>query len=315
MTNEISSLAPTATAAARSEIAAVWLAVAGAAIAVLVTYARLPPSELYHTSEDGIDGGLGRTLVFLNFPVALVAVPVALIAAAVLRRRAAVAAALVVAAAAAFVPFAVDQDDLDAKPVNAIPALGVLIALLLTVAAVRRPHPRPTSRRLGGDRIRVVLAAVLLAIAVPWFFAELGFYAPDPILADEPSPDEPIAAVHLGHHHGTDGVLLAVAALLLSRVPPRLATGLLPAIASGYLALMLVYGVTNAVQDAWFEQAVKRGTTDHAIPTVLLPDLSLRWALLLAAAAVVELAWFRRERRAGQRSARPARPASSAEPS
>ena len=51
-----------------------------------------------------------------------------------------------------------------------------------------------------GDWLRVGLAVLLALIAVPWIFALLGFYAPDPIYADEPSPDEPIAAVHLGGH-------------------------------------------------------------------------------------------------------------------
>jgi hypothetical protein len=138
-------------------------------------------------------------------------------------------------------------------------------------------------------------------IAVPWIFAELGFYAPDPILADEPSPDEPLAAVHLGHHHGTDGALLALAALALSRLPPRLPGRGLPSVLSAYLALMLVYGAANAAQDAWFEQVVKRGSSEHSIPSLLEPGLTAPWAILVAGAAAVELAWFRRERRVPRR--------------
>jgi hypothetical protein len=285
-----------------------WLAFGVAALAVLVTYARLPPSELYNVSEDGLDGGLGRALVFLNFPVALAAVPFALLAAAILRHRAASVAALLVVASAALVPFVVDQGDLDAKPANALPAAGVALALLLTLAAARRRGVRPARTRLRGDPLRILLAALLLVVAVPWVFAELGFYAPDPVLADEPSPDEPLAAVHLGHHHGTDGVLLALAALALSRVPPRLPRSLLASAASGCLAAMLVYGVGNAVQDAWLEQVVKRGTTEHGIPSIVKPE-PLEAAVLLLAAAVVELAWFRRER-LGRRSGggRPSEP-------
>lgn len=291
------------------EALAAWLAIAGMAAAVLVTYARLPPAELYNVSEDGLALGLGRTLVLLNFPIALAAVPLALIAAAMLARSAATAAALLVVASACFVPFVVEQADLDAKPANAIPAAGVGIALLLTLAAARGGR-RPAPVRLAGDRLRVALALLLVLIAVPWIFAELGFYAPDPILADEPSPDEPLAAVHLGHHHGTDGVLLALLALALSRVPPRLPGRWLPGVISAYLALMLAYGVANGMQDAWFEQVVKRGTTDHALPSFLLPALDPAWAILVAAAALVELAWFRRERRAtraaaGEREAAP----------
>ena len=280
-----------------SEVTAVWAVFAVSAVAVLITYSRLPPAELYRVSESGLDGGLGRTLVFVNFPVALAAVAIAAVAAAFIGGPGATAAVLLVAASAAVVPFVVDESDLDAKPANAIPPVGVAAALVLS-AVPARPRNRPAPMPLRGDSARVAVAAALLVVAVPWFFAEAGFYAPDPILADEPSPEEPLAAVHLGHHHGTDGVLLALAALALSRALPRLPPSRLVTAASAYLALMLVYGVANAVQDAWLEQVVKRGATDRAIPSVLNPRLSVPWAVLLLAAALVELTWFRRERRA-----------------
>jgi hypothetical protein len=60
---------------------------------------------------------------------------------------------------------------------------------------------------------------------------------------------------------------------------------------------MLVYGASNAVQDDWHEQLVKRGTTDLKIPSVLNPGLTVAWGLVVLAAVAVELAWFRRERR------------------
>ena len=278
------------------EALAVWFTLAVVGFAVLVTYARVPPAELYHVSERGLTGGLGRALVFLNFPVALAAVPIALVAAAIIRQRAATVVALLVVASAVLVPFVVDQNDLDAKPGNVVPALGVALAFILTLAATGRPGP-PASTRLPGDPIRLALAALLVVIAVPWFFAELGFYAPDPILADEPSPGEPFPAVHLGHHHGTDGVLLALTALALTRVTARLPPSRFVTVASPYLALLLVYGVANAGEDAWHEQVVKRGATAHAIPSVLLPRLTVAWGLLLVLAALVEALWLRRERR------------------
>ncbi len=76
----------------------------------------------------------------------------------------------------------------------------------------------------------------------------------------QPTPGEPgVDRVHLGHHEGLDGALLAWDALLLSR--RRTGT-----VHSWYLALMLTYGVAVAAQDAWLEQVVKRGWTQPADP-------------------------------------------------
>jgi hypothetical protein len=48
---------------------------------------------------------------------------------------------------------------------------------------------------------------------------------------------------------------------------------------------MLAYGVANLVQDLWHEQVVKRGSSDWDIPSVLVPEPSVMWGLMLAAAA------------------------------
>jgi hypothetical protein len=243
---------------------------------VLVTYSRIAPEETYHVSGDGLAGGLSRTLVLLNFPVALVAMAIV----GVLLERGApwIPSLLAIALCAVTAwPGVVDQDDLDARLVNAVPALGVALAAALTVSA--RPRARLAPQR-PLDRLRVVVAVVVLVGSVPWLFAEVGFYGPGPILADEVPPGEVIAAVHLGHHHGTDGALLTVVALLLSRV-----AGSAPL--QAYVALMFVYGLANALQDVWLEQLVKRGTTGVEIPSALVPSFSVTWAVLLALAALV----------------------------
>src|SRR5919199_486148 len=56
------------------EVAAIWAFCLAIALADAVTYARVPPQELYHVSGHGVGAGLGRALVFVNFPGALVAV-------------------------------------------------------------------------------------------------------------------------------------------------------------------------------------------------------------------------------------------------
>jgi hypothetical protein len=280
----------------RREIAAVGVLFGAVLAATLITYARVAPEDLYHVSRRGLPGGFSRVLVELNFPDALIAIPLALLAVDVLRTRTASAAAAVAVAACLVtaVPGVVDRADLDAKLVNAIPALGVALTVALLAAAF--PRLAATTPRLRGDPLRVALAAIVAVAAIPYFFAELGFYAPDPILADEPTPGEAIAAVHLGSHEGMDGALLAVAALALSRLTPWFTSRRLAAVTSTVLALLLAYGVANLVQDDWHEQVVKRGWTDWNIESFVQPQLSFRWALAAGAGIAVELLWFRRER-------------------
>lgn len=287
------------------EAFAVWALCALLALAVLVTYARLPAEELYNTSVEGVPGGFGRALVVVNFPLALVAVGILGLVADRGRSRTvdllallAVALSLVVV-----VPGVVDQSDLDAKWVNAIPALGVALALGLTIAVARRRGIGGWRERVPGDWLRLALASVVAVISVPWLFAELGLYADDVpglgslVYAQEvtPEPGQPqLRAVHLGHHHGTDGALLALVALALSRQLGRIARPGLRLATTAYLSLMLAYGLWNAVQDFWLEQLVKRGTVSVEIPSALRPSLSLAWLVLLAGAVAVYAVLVRR---------------------
>jgi hypothetical protein len=117
------------------------------------------------------------------------------------------------------VPGVVDADDLDPKPVNAIPALGVGLAVALTVGAARRAGAGFAPRR-SGDPWRIVAAVVVVLLSLPWIAAEAGFHLPGGVfLTDEPYAEPgkpPTASVHLGHHHGLMGATLVLSALLLS---------------------------------------------------------------------------------------------------
>jgi hypothetical protein len=285
-------------------VLAVWGLVLLAAAAVAVTYSRLPPSEFYNVSEGGVDGGFGRALVYLNFPVALIAIAVVALVADRLDERkydaaavAAVALCLVVSA-----PGVVEQSDLDAKAANAVPALGVLLALLLTLVAVARRGVGASVRWTTGDWARAAVVAVLALAAIPWVFAEVGFYVSDVpalgavFLADEivPEPGNPdLRAVHLGHHHGTDGVLFTLTALLLSRELRAMRRPVLRAVLGAYLSLMLVYGLANALEDFWLEQVVKRDATSFKLPGMLRPELAPEWAAIVVAAVSVYALLFR----------------------
>jgi hypothetical protein len=281
------------------EVALVWALFAVVTVEVLVTYSRLPSSELYHVSGSGIEGGLSRALVLVTFPIALVALAVLGL---IYRRlpgrsyRAVAIVATVLCAAVAW-PGIVDQADLDARPVNVIPAIGVLLALVLTgvVATKGGLSTRPWHT---ADWVRVALAIVLFVAALPWLAADLGLYSNGvPLLgrlfqSGQFLPDRPglptfAPAVHHGHHHGMDGVLLVSTALLLSRRVARQAA------LAAYLSLMFCYGLANFANDFWIEQVVKRGWTSWEIPNVIEPRVSVAWSLIVIAAVGVWALWVR----------------------
>lgn len=286
------------------ELLATWLLFAVAGVAVFVTYARLPAHELYNVSGSGLVGGASRALVFLNFPTALAAIAVVAVVFEQLPSQVwrAAAIASVVLCAAVFWPGVVDQDDLDARRLNAICAVGVALALAITAAA----RGADWQRALRGDRLRIGIGLSLFLLSPPWIAAELGFYLNRVLLlgriflSGQYRPEQPglppfAAAVHHGDHHGLNGVLLALTALLLSRLLPSIGrTGLRLATAA-YLALLLAYGLGNVANDFWLEQVAKRGWTTWLVPSVLEPRLDWAWATLIVAALVLWATWFARE--------------------
>ena len=64
----------------QGEALAVWALWGLVLLAILVTYSRLAPEETYNVSREGIVGGLSRIVVELNFPIALVAIAITLVA-------------------------------------------------------------------------------------------------------------------------------------------------------------------------------------------------------------------------------------------
>lgn len=268
---------------------AVWALLLAAAAVIVVTYTRLPPDELYNVSEEGLASGLGRALVFLNYPVSLAAIPVAWLAADRIRSRralwAAVAATLLCGVTA--LPGVVDQQDLDAKPINVLPALGVAIALVLSLRA-----PWERVGRLPLDPARVAIGVAVWLVALVWTAAVLGFFFPGDLLLGEElrrGGDGHLApAVHLGDHEGLDAALLVTAALVLTRYRPRFAVAWL-------LGLALAYGLAVEWRDFWFEQVTKRGWTSWTPPQVLTPRLSAAWVALVVLGLGVALALRRFE--------------------
>jgi hypothetical protein len=268
---------------------ATWGLVAIFAVTTFVTYTRVPPEDLYNVSREGVAGGASRLLVYLDFPVAFIAIGILLVCLEALRERRVrlLGLAGIALCAVAAVPGVLDQDDLDARAVNVLPALGVAAAAAVTAVYTRDPA-WAWARRAGP--LRIAVAVLFGLIAIPWLFAETGFYGPGPIMSHEIPPGETERAVHLGGHHGLYGVLMVLAPLLLSRVARR-------GLTSALLALLFAYGGTLAAEDFWHEQIQKRGTSDWTFPSALSPGLKWVWLGVVLAAAVVELLWFRPERR------------------
>ena len=289
------------------EIWVVWSLCGLAAIAVLETYWRIPPSQLWKVHNSGFVGGIGRAFVFLSFSPAVAALAVLPIVADRLDQRRAEIAAIVafVLCATVAVPGVQTPNHLDPKWSNTWAVVGVGLAVALTAWASRRGRPEPRRTSRTADLLRLALGAVILFWTTPYIAAELGFHL-DGVpffgwffqtgkLAPEPGAGYMHATVHYGHHHGLDGFLLGVTALLLSRLLGGIRRPALRTFTAVLLSLMLVYGLTNIVNDLWTEQVVKRGWTHWQVPDVLQPKASLAWAAMLVAAALIYAAFFARK--------------------
>jgi hypothetical protein len=271
--------------ATQGEALAVWALLAADVLAILVVYSVVDPSDVYNVSRSGLEGGLSRALVQLDFPsVAGAAIPLALLAIDALPQRAWYVGAPAIALCAVMAwPGVVDSGDLDARAVNAIPALGVVLAFSLTVTAARKGGAAFAPAR-SHDGLRVAVAVVAVLVSLPWIAAEIGLHLPRGVFLTDQLYTEPgklpAAAVHLGHHHGTMGMLMVLSALLLSR--PRLTGARLRHVYAVLVSLMLSYGVANMANDFWHEQVVKRGWTSWDIPSAEHPRLHVIWLLMLA---------------------------------
>lgn len=292
------------------EIWIVWALSGLATVAVFETYWRIPPHELWKVHNSGFVGGIGRALVFVGFSPAVAALGVLPILADRLEDRRADLLALVAAAFCATLAVVQTPSHLDPKWSNALPAIGVGLAVVLTIWATRRGRPERVRTSLKADRLRAALWLIVLFWATPYIAAEMGFHLDGVpflgwlfqtgVIKPEPGASGELhAAVHYGHHHGLDGFLLVTAALLLSRLLGGMRR--LRTLTAAILSLMLVYGLTNLVNDLWIEQVVKRGWTDWEVPDVLQPKASLAWAAMLVAAAVIYLAFFARRPLLGRR--------------
>ena len=269
-------------------------------VAIVVTYTRLPPEELYNVVGHGfVDGGLSRAVVYVNFPIGLAAVYLLLgLADRMSRTQRILAVVAFLLWTPVFSRDVLSQDFLDARWGNAVPAAAVALALVLTATT---PARRP--QRVRGDTIRVVVAAAFVFLALPWIAAELGFGFTDvPVLGQifqtqelrrQPGSPEFHPAVHYGDHHGLQATLLLITALLGSRLLGAIRGRRLQTAFGLLTGILIAYSVMNIANDAWLEQVAKRGWTSWVIPNVLEPKLSWGWAVIVAGGVFLWLTLFR----------------------
>ena len=295
------------------EIWVVWSLFGLATIAVFETYWRLPPSVLWKVHNSGFVGGIGRAFVFVSFSAAVAALGVLPIVADRLESRRAHVLAVVawLLCATVVIPGVQTPGHLDPKWANTWAVVGVGLAVALTAWAARNGRREAVRTSRGGDIARLILALVVLFWATPYIAAELGFHL-DGVpffgwffqtgkIEPEPGAGYLHATVHYGHHHGLDGFLFATTALLLSRLLGGIRRPGLRTFTGALLALMLVYALTNMVNDLWTEQVVKRGWTSWEVPDVLQPSASFAWGAMLIAAALLYFACFSRRPLFGRR--------------
>ncbi len=291
---------------------AVWGIYGIIALEIFITYARLPASDFYHFSGSGITGGASRLLVYLNFPVGFAAIALLGFAVSSLLDRdsrfsrrgrqliglTALLGFLLCLVAA--LPGVVDQANLDARAVNVIPAIGVALVLLLTIIGMRRGTAFTSIPWGRWDRNGAIAIGVLLFFALPWALADLGFYIGDiPLIGriftskDFLPAGDTLRAVHLGDHHGYDGFIFIVVAIILGRKLRKIQPASLRVALGWYLAFMMVYGLANYLNDIWLEQIVKRGWSTYQIPDMLVPKLRPSWGLVVLGTVAARFLLFR----------------------
>lgn len=289
------------------EAFAIWLLYGAVSLIILVVYASHPASVFYHYSGHGWRGAFGRMVVYLNFPFGFVALALLGIAVARLEAfRATVTPAIrhgVEALAIIAVPLmlvaarpgVVTEANLDVKAINGVPAIGLVLAAIVTLIVWRLTGAGEAApwHRLDGARLVVIVALAVLGL--PWIMAELGIWIANVPLFDRwfqaagaVGGHRPIG-VHLGDHHGLDGVLFVTSALILSRVLTRIETGWLRRALAVFLGLMLVYGAANTLNDFWGEQIVAPGWTRHTMPGLLEPAFTPAWGVMLAIGIAVAI--------------------------
>ena len=283
------------------EAVAVWVAYAAMAVAIDRTERRTGQQ----TSICGRWQPRPATFAFTSHPWSLAAIPAAALAVCRIPARVRWGAGVRSAMFGSIAGVMADSRRQDRRSLSLAEAGGVAVvsaAATITVEAIWRAGSGGFATAARGDRIRVALALTLIGSSLPWVLADLGIYSADLpglgriFLSRETPISQGEIAVHLGHHHGMDGTLLAMTALALSRPLPSMPAGRIRDGLSLWLSMLLVYGLSRTVEDFWNEQVVKRGRARRKPPIVVRegrPEGRWTWMALGGGAVFIDRLWFR----------------------
>ena len=296
-----------------AEVAAASALWVTAALVVAATAAVTEAERQGSSAPRDLALGLERGLVYTTLPFEFAVIAIAGIVAGRAwdlstgrRGRSTVVAAAAAAGALSLVraaPAVVDRNRSAARWINGLPAVGVLLMLGLVAWTWRAGGLGRLTPGGRDDRRRLALGAALTMLSLPWILAAAGIYSGDlPVLEriflskqiDERTGE---IAVHLGAHHGLNGALLALSALILGRAMPSLRHARLRLALDRYLALMLIYGIACAISDTWNEQVVKRGWSRRVVPPLSTARLASEFAVVVIAALGVVWVVLSRRRR------------------
>ncbi len=290
-----------------AEVIGAWGLLGLDAVAIYRLYAGSLDAPGLMRRRTGREAGIDQLLALGRHPGLPVAIGVMPITMCRLERRDRLPVALGAVAAGGMAALALDR----MRTVESVISRDDVLAASVIVAALGMTAGSALTGGIGplrgiGDRdtARVIIATGLVTHGLPWLLADLGIYAGDlpglgrVVLSRQLLPEGASwPAVHLGHHHGLDGTLLGLAALILSRSLPDVRPVALREGLSLYVAFLLVHGTTRAAEDGWNEQVVKRGWSRRRVPLIVARRRPVRprlWAGMLGCAAVIHVVWFRR---------------------
>jgi hypothetical protein len=150
-----------------------------------------------------------------------------------------------------------------------------------------------------------IFLGLILFLALPWIFAQIGLYISDfPLLnlifwARQSTLQEPELlypnAVHIGTHHGFEGILIIIFMWLTTLlILPLISSLKIRKFFGFFTGIGFAYGFYNAFEDFLTEQIYKRGLVDFRLPNGTTPGLNLQTFVILIFGTLIYFLYIKR---------------------